>query len=71
MPNQGHLAFILHTHDTCQAAILLNAPENHTGFDFMSDLFNGHIRFVPSVIWNYTPVSLGRIVNNLEYCLYI
>lgn len=69
--DQSHVLHWLYAHDADQDAIDLHTGESNTFGDFVLQLFQRYVRFLPAVGGNCAPVSLGSVIDDLEHPLQI
>src|SRR6185369_6146039 len=64
VPDQGHFAHVLDSHDTEQRAIFFIAPKLHTRRDLMLQLFTRHVGIAQAIRGNASLIGSGSIVDD-------
>src|SRR5215207_3784992 len=67
VPDQVHVAHLLDAHHAQERAVVLVAPELHSGRDLGVELVTRHVRLVPAVVGDHAAVRLRRGVHDREY----
>jgi hypothetical protein len=67
MADQSHVIDRLDAHDADQDAICLNTREPDAMVNFLFQLFQRHVRFLPAVGGNHAPVCLSGVIDDLEH----
>src|SRR5215213_7948055 len=67
MAHKHHLTFVLNAHDPGQTAFLLGHPELDASIHLARQLIARHVRLVPAVSRDHSPIRVRCVVDNREY----